>query len=65
MTDKKISRHCGFLNSYVAIHMKYEKNDVIVRSCEESGCENSKCNLSKCFVGNRSVGKDSLDYPKK
>ena len=65
MTDKKISRHCGFLNSYVAIHMKYEKNESIVRSCEESGCENSRCNLSKCFVGNRSAGKDSLDYPKK
>lgn len=65
MTDKRISRHCGFLNAYVAIHMKYETDDAIVRSCEESGCENSNCNLSKCFVGNRSAGNNSLDYPKK
>lgn len=65
MTDKKISRHCGFLNAYVAIHMKYENTAVILRSCEESSCENSKCNLSKCFAGNRADGTDALDYPKK
>lgn len=65
MTDKKISGHCGFLNAYVAIHVKYDKKEADVRSCEESGCGNSKCNLSKCFAGNRSAGKDFLDYPKK
>lgn len=65
MTDKKISRHCSFLNAYVAIHIKYEENEANVRSCEASGCENTKCNLSKCFVGDRTDGEDSLDYPKK
>lgn len=65
MTEKKIGRHCGFLNAYVAIHVKYDKNVAAARSCEGSGCENSKCNLSKCFFGDRSMGQNFLDYPKK
>lgn len=65
MTDKRISRHCSFLNAYVAIHMRYEKDESDKCSCEESGCNNSKCNLSKSFAGNRVDGKNFLDYPKK
>lgn len=65
MMDKKMGRHCGFLNAYVAIHVKYEKNKPNVRFCEESGCDNADCNLSKCFTGDRAAGKDFLDQPKK
>lgn len=65
LRDKKMGRHCGFLNAYVAIHVKYAKNEAAVRSCEESDCNNSKCNLSKCYIGDRSAGKDFLDQPKK
>lgn len=65
MTDKRISRHCSFLNAYVAIHMKYENDKADGCSCEEAGCENSKCNLSRCFAGDRSAGKNFLDFPKK
>lgn len=65
MANKRISRHCGFLNAYVGITMDYEKDEADRRTCEGSGCENSKCYLSKSFVGNRSDGKDFLDYPKK
>ena len=60
-----MGRHCSFLNAYVAIHVKYEQNELAVRSCEESDCKNSKCNLSKSFVGDRSIGRDCLDQPKK
>ncbi|ADU27744.1 hypothetical protein Ethha_2229 [Ethanoligenens harbinense YUAN-3] len=65
MTDKRVGRHCSFLNLYVGIHVKYEKNGTFVRSCEESGCSNSKCNLSRSFMGSRTLGQDALDYPKK
>lgn len=65
MTDKRISRHCGFLNAYVGINVKYGKDEADRRFCEGSGCENAKCNLSKSFEGNRSSGKNFLDYPKK
>lgn len=63
--DKKMGKHCSFLNSYVAIHVKYEQGGLSVRSCDESGCQNGECSLSKSFVGDRSSGKDCLDYPKK
>lgn len=63
--DKKMGRHCGFLNSYIALHVKYEKNGKATRSCEQSDCRNSKCILSKNFMGDRMTGSDFLDYPKK
>lgn len=63
--DKKIGRHCEFLNSYIALHVKYEKNGKAIRSCEQSDCRNSKCILSKNFMGDRMTGSDFLDYPKK
>lgn len=65
MIDKKMGRHCSFKNAYVAIHMKYEKEKVAERSCEESGCSNLKCNLSKSFMGDRAMGNDFLDHPKR
>lgn len=63
--DKKMGKHCGFLNAYVAIHVKYEKNKPAVRFCEASDCDNADCNLNKCFAGDRASGKDFLDQPKK
>lgn len=63
--DKKMGRHCGFLNSYIALHVKYEKNGTAIRSCEQSDCRNSKCILSENFMGDRMTGSDFLDYPKK
>lgn len=63
--DKKMGKHCSFLNAYVAIHVKYEQGEASVRSCDESSCQNSMCNLSKSFAGDRASGKDCLDQPKR
>ena len=61
VNDKILGKHCGFLNKYVPVRIKYFPNNPAVKSCDDSSCGNADCNLCDSFVGDKSKGQDCLD----
>jgi hypothetical protein len=61
VNDKRIGKHCNFLNEYVPVYFKYFPNGISVKSCDSSSCGNKDCDLCNIFAGAKSQGQDCLD----
>lgn len=62
-TDKKMGKHCSFLNVFVPVHIRYNRDKPAVKSCDEPACSNRDCSLNRGFVGDRLTGRDFIDQP--